>query len=190
MRTCKNCKYEYETAMSTAVGARKYFCSMECYTVWIEGLVYDPKITRTPEEEHLLGILKCTPEDREEIDRKHRKTSCGRFTLRGANKHEAVFMRGNCKCWNCPRCGPKKAGRYKHAIRKNAEKFKLRRFLTLTLDPKTLPAGVDPVEHLRTSFNKLRTYFRRKFGEKISYICVLEFQKRKVNNPGLPHLIS
>jgi len=59
---------------------------------------------------------------------------------------------------------------------------------SLTLDPKKLPKGVDPVEYLRMCFNKLRTYRSRKFGEKISYICVLEFQKQKANNPGLPHL--
>lgn len=188
MKVCKSCKCEYDPKCSSALGLRKCFCSEECYSAWSDPSEHEDDLAPTREEEHLLAHLKCTPEQREEILKQHRKSACGRFSLRGANEHESKFIRGNCKCWDCPRCGPKKAGRYKHAIRKSAEHFKLRRFLTLTLDPKKLREGDDAVEHLRTSFNKLRTYLRRKFDEKISYICVLEFQKPKGNNPGLPHL--
>ena len=59
MRTCKSCTCEYETDMSTAIGAKKYFCSHECYTGWIDSIAYDPTIARTVEEERLLGIRKC-----------------------------------------------------------------------------------------------------------------------------------
>src|SRR6185369_4225538 len=183
MKTCKSCKCEYDPKCSSALGLQKRFCSEECYSAWSDPVDATDDLVPTREEEYLLAHSKCTPEQREKILRQHRKSACGRFSLRGANKYESKFIRGNCKCWDCSRCGPKKAGRYKHSIRKNAERLRLQRFLTLTLDPKKLPKGTDPVEYLRISFNKLRTYLCRKFGEKISYICVLEFQKAKGNNP-------
>lgn len=124
-----------------------------------------------------------TPETaRLEIEQRARRR-CGHMTMRGSNSNETIYARLDCKCWDCPKCGPRKAGRYKHAIRRVAEQLKLNRFLTLTLDPKKLPSGVDPVKHLRDSFSKFRTYLRRKYGERIHYICVLEFQKN-----GMPHL--
>lgn len=130
-----------------------------------------------------MAINHHTPESaRLEIQKRNRRR-CGHMTMRGTNDKERVYARLDCKCWNCPKCGPRKAGRYKHAIRSAAEQLQLRRFLTLTLDPKKLPDGVEPVKHLRDSFSKFRTYLRRKFGEKIQYICVLEFQKN-----GMPHL--
>ncbi|PYX04781.1 MAG: hypothetical protein DMG88_23675 [Acidobacteria bacterium] len=62
-----------------------------------------------------------------------------------------------------------------------AEQLKLQRFLTLTLDPDKIEG--DPVAHLRHTFNKLRTYLRRKFGSAPKYIAVLEF-----HDNGKPHL--
>jgi hypothetical protein len=53
--------------------------------------------------------------------------------------------------------------------------------LTLTLDPNRIEG--DPVPYLRQTFNKLRTYFKRKFGSAPKYIAVLEF-----HNNGKPHL--
>lgn len=117
------------------------------------------------------------------LNKLHPRKACGHFTMRGSNAKETVFARLSCKCWNCPKCGPRKAGRYKHAIRGEAERLNLRRFLTLTLDPKKMPKDADPVEYLRDCFAELRTYWRRRYGRKIDYISVLEFHKS-----GLPHL--
>jgi hypothetical protein len=86
------------------------------------------------------------------------------------------------RCGGCERCGPKKAKRYKFLIRQAAEKHRLRRFMTLTLDPKRLN-GADPLPYLRDCWAKFRQSLRRKFGEAPRYICVLEFQKN-----GNPHL--
>lgn len=116
-------------------------------------------------------------------ERRERDHICGRHTLRGRNREETIYIRLYCKCWNCKRCGPKKAGRYKHAIRREAERFKLQRFLTLTLDPKKLPDPSRAVPYLRECFNELRTCWRRRYGQKVKYIAVLEFQKN-----GMPHL--
>ena len=108
---------------------------------------------------------------------------CGRFSIRGADQHSRAvhFRRVNCKCWYCPYCGPRKAKRYKHAIRITAEAHGLSRFLTLTLDPKKIQG--DSVRYLNATFAKLRVYWKRRYGVAPTYIRILEFQKN-----GNPHL--
>ena len=113
----------------------------------------------------------------------HRKPYCGQFTLAGQSltTQQTQFQRLNCKSWGCSHCGPRRARRYKHSIRATAERLKLQRFITLTLDPEKIEG--DPVVYLRETFNKLRTYLRRKFGSAPQYIAVLEFHEN-----GKPHL--
>jgi hypothetical protein len=112
-----------------------------------------------------------------------RKPYCGRFTLAGRSPagQETQYQRLNCKSWGCSHCGPRRARRYKYAIRKVAEDLKLQRFVTLTLDSAKIEG--DPVVYLRETFNKLRTYLRRKYGSAPKYIAVLEFHEN-----GKPHL--
>jgi hypothetical protein len=107
---------------------------------------------------------------------------CGRFTVRGQtkNSYQSRFYRVNCKSWNCSYCRPRRAKRYRHAIRTTAERLQLRRFLTLTLDPKKIQG--DPVQFLNSAFAKLRVYLQRAHGAAPQYIRVLEFQKN-----GNPH---
>jgi hypothetical protein len=107
---------------------------------------------------------------------------CGKFTVRGRtpNSPETRFHRVNCKSWNCSFCGPRRAKRYKHAIRATAEALQLRRFVTLTLDPKKIKG--DPVRYLNAVFAKMRVYLQRHHGGSPQYIRVLEFQKN-----GNPH---
>jgi hypothetical protein len=113
---------------------------------------------------------------------------CGAHSLRGTSLDgkETRFHRLNCRCWDCSYCGPKRAARYKYAIRDAATELRLTRFLTLTLDPKKVTG--DPVVYLRECWNKFRVYLRRGYGESPKFIAVLEFQKEKPGNPGLPHL--
>jgi hypothetical protein len=113
----------------------------------------------------------------------NRHRYCGCFTLVGQSLtgDETQYQRLNCKTWTCKYCGRKKAKRYKHAIRSVAEELKLQRFLTLTLDPARIKG--DSVVYLRETFNKLRTYLRRKFDCAPKYLAVLEFHKN-----GQPHL--
>jgi hypothetical protein len=112
-----------------------------------------------------------------------RKPYCGNLTLAGRSQtgQETQFQRLNCKTWGCSHCGPRRARRYKHSIRRVAEDLKLQRFITLTLDPSRIEG--DPVVYLRETFNKLRTYLRRKYGCAPKYIAVLEF-----HDNGKPHL--
>ena len=59
--------------------------------------------------------------------------------------------------------------------------MQLRRFVTLTLDPKRIEG--DPVRYLNAVFAKLRVYLHRNYGVAPQYIRILEFQKN-----GNPHL--
>jgi hypothetical protein len=104
-----------------------------------------------------------------------RNRNCGRFTLVGTSPDgKRRYIRVDCKCWDCRYCGLRKAKRYKRAIRELAEAKKLNRFLTLTLDPRSMDHQ-DPVAYINKVFGKWRTYLKRKFGVSITYIRVLEF---------------
>src|SRR5581483_3080896 len=88
---------------------------------------------------------------------------CGAWTIAGVGSDGRVVLhRVNCKTWGCTYCGPRKAKRYKRAIAAVAEREKLNRFLTLTLDPTKVHS--EPVRYLRCVFNKFRTYLKRKYG--------------------------
>jgi hypothetical protein len=121
--------------------------------------------------------------DLAELHKQGRKRYCGLRTLRGSSADGSVirFIRLDCKTWGCPYCAPRKAKRYKAAIREIAEREQLNRFLTLTLDPRKIEGS--PVRYLRRVFNKFRVYLLRKYGKSIKYIAVLEFHKN-----GNPHL--
>jgi hypothetical protein len=118
-----------------------------------------------------------------ELNKQGRKRYCGTKTLKGIAADSTVsrFIRLDCKTWGCAHCGPKRAKRYKAAIRAVAEREQLNKFLTLTLDPAKIKGS--PVRYLRRVFNKFRVYLLRKYGKSIKYIAVLEFQKN-----GNPHL--
>jgi hypothetical protein len=129
------------------------------------------------------GVSSLDPIKTNRNKRAPKKPYCGCFTLVGKSQasQETQYQRLNCKSWGCGYCAPKRARRYKHAIRSVAEQLKLQRFITLTLDPQKIEG--DPVVYLRQTFNKLRTYLRRKFGSSPKYIAVLEFHEN-----GKPHL--
>jgi hypothetical protein len=117
-----------------------------------------------------------------ELQKRGRKRYCGSRTFRGLlDDGSEKAIRGDCKTWVCEYCGPRKAWRYKQAIRAIAERHSLTRFLTLTLDPSKIEG--DPVRYLRRVFNKFRVSLLRKFGCSVTYIAILEFHKS-----GIPHL--
>ena len=110
-----------------------------------------------------------------------RNRNCGVWTIVGCDGVVQRFHRLNCRTWGCCYCGPKKAKRYRYLIGHLAEREKLTRFLTLTLDPSKVEG--DSVRYLRGVFNKFRLYLRRKYGAPVKYIAVLEFHKS-----GIAHL--
>jgi hypothetical protein len=153
------------------------------------------KSGRRSRRQSLLGAGKASPGlrsqaeqppllDQVEINRNitGRGKHCGRFSVFGRDLSTGAvkFHRVNCKCWNCSYCAPRKAKRYKRAIRATAQRLKLCRFITLTLDPAKIQG--DPVRYLNATWAKLRVYLKREFGAVPVYIRVLEFQKN-----GNPH---
>jgi hypothetical protein len=112
-------------------------------------------------------------------DRLIRKRGCGVWSFRGQSTdgRKLNFIRANCKCWDCAYCGPRRAKRYRRAIALWAEKLKLTRFLTLTLDPKKLDDEKESTEYLNKTFAKLRSVLQREYGQSITFIRVLEYQQ-------------
>jgi len=80
-------------------------------------------------------------------------------------------------------CRAKKVKSVRSRIAELAEKHQLKRFITLTLDPKRIPPGQRSDRYLRNCWRKMRVSLQRKFGESLRFISVLEFQKS-----GLAHL--
>ena len=107
---------------------------------------------------------------------------CGKWTVSAVSlDRKRRFIRVDCRCWDCAYCGPRKATRYRYAIRDTAERYGLNRFVTLTLDPAEL-GGEPAVPYINATFAKWRIYLKRKFGVSITYIRILEFQQN-----GNPH---
>ncbi len=134
-----------------------------------------------PETWHRFTPVTNTSVD---LRKRLRNRHCGRWTLNGVSveRNENKYLRLNCNCWDCDYCAPRKAARYKYSIRREAERLGLRRFLTLTLDPKIAPA--DSVRYLKACWAKLRVALQRRYGVAPTYICVMEFQKKT----KMPHL--
>jgi hypothetical protein len=98
--------------------------------------------------------------------------------------------RSRCKSYRCGLCGPRKIRRVRKSIVKHAVEHRLQRFLTLTLDPKKLPATdlKGKIFYLRDCWRKMREYIRRKLGKSVQFIAVLELQRN--GNPHLHALIG
>ena len=112
---------------------------------------------------------------------------CGARSLTGPTQLNGqafqAFARLRCKSWSCARCGPAKAFKLQKAVAEKARDNDLTRLLTLTLDPKTVPDGVDQIRYIRNVWRKFRVYLTRRFGRSVSYIAILE-----LHQSGRPHL--
>jgi hypothetical protein len=67
-----------------------------------------------------------------------------------------------------------------------AVQYGLKRFLTLTLDPKKLKRGStlpEKIKYLNTVWRKMRVYLQRRLGKPLVFIAVVELQSN-----GTPHL--
>jgi len=110
----------------------------------------------------------------------NRNTFCCTWSVAGEVEQDGKRFRHiarlGCKRWGCPRCGPKKAKRLRHAIIKAATQLEMRRFLTLTLDPRHCTAE-ESEKYIKACWAKLRVYLNRFNGESIDFIWVMERQK-------------
>jgi hypothetical protein len=128
-------------------------------------------------------LFSANPQEQAILQRKvddvlrSRRKGCGRWSMCGAwRSGKRRIQRLNCKCWGCGRCGPKRAKRTRRAIVQLARENNLKNFLTLTLDPDKLD-GVESTRYIKKCLHKLLTIIRRKHGNAITYICVLEYQR-------------
>jgi hypothetical protein len=115
-----------------------------------------------------------------------RPFGCGKFTVVGpvGGKPDACgHKRLLCDSLRCPHCRTKRVKFVRSRIAELAEKYQLKRFVTLTLDPKRVPPGQRSDRYLRNCWRKMRVSLQRKFGESIRFIAVLEYQKS-----GMAHL--
>jgi hypothetical protein len=217
---CEMCGERLDTEHS-----KGNFCNSTCYRFWRESVgekfadLTERHRRRKQVHEHLVDESECagiarefTPELRTKRDQTFRRQFCGRFSAQGKalSGTHIKYVRVNCKCWNCPRCGPKRAKLYRRSICREVERHKLCRMLTLTLDLSAAKLGTKEqrklykqhfqpklqcpcdscaelrkkaVPYIRKCFNKLRTYWRRQYKKAPTFIAVLEFQKN-----GNPHL--
>lgn len=140
-----------------------------------------PLVVREAGHELLSEAKQLSSLDHLEINRNSgRGKHCGRWSIRGQVDGISHVHRVNCKTWPCSYCGPRKAKRYKYAIRHTAERYGLNRFLTLTLDPAKISG--EPVQFLNATFAKFRIYLKRQYKVAPNYIRILEFHKS-----GNPH---
>jgi hypothetical protein len=115
-----------------------------------------------------------------DLNKINRNKFCGKWSVKGkadgAYGKVWRYARLGCKKWNCPRCGPRRAKRLRYEISKKANELQLTRFLTLTLDHKDVTAE-DSLKYLRDCWNKFRVYLKRKYGQSITFISIVEPQK-------------
>lgn len=114
------------------------------------------------------------------------RKGCGAriYVAQDGSKYRVCRFR--CKSYACGRCGPRKIRRIRKRIVGLAVQHHLTRFLTLTLDPKKLPEGIDvraKIAYLQAVWRKMREYIRRYLGRSLVFVAVLELQGN-----GNPHL--
>ena len=92
-------------------------------------------------------------------------------------KQVREYRRVMCKKWRCTVCGPKKKKALSWAIGQAVEKYNLVGLMTLTLDPKKIPAGVNSCKYIKAMWRKFRVPVSRYLGKSLSFIWVMELQK-------------
>jgi hypothetical protein len=115
-----------------------------------------------------------------------RPFGCGNFIVVGPVKDKPGTCGHNrllCDSLRCLHCRTKRAKYIRSRIAELADKYQLKRFVTLTLDPKRVPDQQRSDRYLRDCWRKMRVLLQRKFGESVRFIAVLEYQKS-----GMAHL--
>jgi hypothetical protein len=114
--------------------------------------------------------------------KREKQFGCGNFSVVGPVKGKlGVF--GNkalfCKSYRCDRCRPPKLKDVQARIAMAAEKHKLNRMVTLTLDPKKLSKQdrKHTDRYIRKCWRKMRVLLARQYGKSLAFVGVLEFQK-------------
>ncbi len=144
----------------------------------------DQKLSQEFEGGALIGRVAPVPSSLDEIQIKRDRPTgwrrnCGMFTVRGTSNRESRktrYSRVGCRCWDCSGCGPRRAAMFCIRIAQTAERLKLNKLLTLTLDPAMLN-GKESTKYINEVFADFRVYLRRRLGYAPDYIRILEYQK-------------
>src|SRR5215471_8247094 len=107
-----------------------------------------------------------------------RPFGCGNFTVVGPCKDKpgtCGHKRLLCDSLRCPHCRVKRARYVRSRIAELADRFQLKRFATLTLDPKRVPDEQRSDRYLRNCWRKMRVSLQRKFGTSVRFIAVREY---------------
>lgn len=110
---------------------------------------------------------------------------CGELTLVGPLSESPAFgyKRHLCNAYRCGRCRGRKLRHVRLHVAQVATARKLTRFVTLTLDPARIPAGVASHVYLRECWRKMRVYISRWAGRAVEFIAVVELHRS-----GIAHL--
>jgi len=115
-----------------------------------------------------------------------RPFGCGNFTIVGPAKDKpgvCGHKRLLCESLRCPHCRTKRANYVRSRIAELADRYQLKRFVTLTLDANRVRDKQRSDRYLRNCWRKMRVLLQRKFGASVRFIAVLEYQKS-----GMAHL--
>jgi hypothetical protein len=82
-----------------------------------------------------------------------------------------------CASLRCSLCQKARLSAVRAHISEIAEKFQLRQFVTLTLDPAKAGSATRSDLYIRNCWRKMRVLLKRRFGNSIAFFSVLEFQK-------------
>ena len=116
---------------------------------------------------------KCNTVD-PDVDQKSLPHPCGCWVwVDGSTNNTRQVYPFRCKRWTCPRCGKVKRSLLLKVIDREALKYGLQRFLTLTL-PANI--GIDPQaeDYLMKIWAKWRVYLARRYGCRVVYLWVKE----------------
>ena len=109
-----------------------------------------------------------------------RKFQCGSYTVTGPVKDKSAvcgYKRLMCASLRCSLCQKARLSAVRAHISEIAEKFQLRQFVTLTLDPAKAGSATRSDLYIRNCWRKMRVLLKRRFGNSIAFFSVLEFQK-------------
>src|SRR5260370_41073653 len=101
------------------------------------------------------------------------KSKCGSYTVVGPIKGQPGKLghcRLFCKSLRCPYCRKPKLKYLRSRIAQLADQLQLKRFATLTLDPKRLANRKHTDRYMRQCWRKMRVSLERKFGKTVQFI--------------------
>jgi hypothetical protein len=138
--------------------SRIYYTEHNCNTE-------SPRVT---EDVNQAGDVNRAGGEVSSAQQRAKKKRCGTMTLFGSHPgRKYSYHRQRCKAYNRGHCRQWKLRRVQRRISSLASQHGLSRFVTLTLNPASLPTAEDPVHYIRYCWRKMREYLKRFKGRGI-----------------------